>query len=143
MPIVSIPTSLSGGEYSNFAGGTEDTTHRKRSFSDQTKGPALIILDAELALTTPEWVWLSTGIRAVDHCIETLCSLKGDPKADEDAESGLSKIMSGLLRSKADSKDVEAHHLCQLGVMEAMSACSRGVPLGASHGIGHQVSFVL
>lgn len=140
VPIIVIPTSLSGGEYSNFAGGTEDATHRKRSFRDRTRGPALIILDAELSTTTPEWVWLSTGIRAVDHCVETLCAVKGDPAGDEEAEKGLTKLISGLLRSKHDPDDLEGRHLCQLGVIEAMSACSRGIPLGASHGIGHQVS---
>ena len=25
-------------------------------------------------LHTPEWLWLSTGIRAVDHCVEGICS---------------------------------------------------------------------
>ena len=24
---------------------------------------------------TPEWLWLSTGIHAVDHAVETLCSI--------------------------------------------------------------------
>ena len=31
--------------------------------------PAGIILDAELTLATPERLWLSTGIRALDHAI--------------------------------------------------------------------------
>lgn len=30
-----------------------------------------IILDAELTLHTPEKLWLSTGMRAVDHAVET------------------------------------------------------------------------
>lgn len=31
--------------------------------------PAGIILDAELTLATPERLWLSTGLRALDHAV--------------------------------------------------------------------------
>ena len=33
--------------------------------------PAGIILDAELTLATPERLWLSTGLRALDHAVGT------------------------------------------------------------------------
>ncbi|MCJ1388778.1 hypothetical protein MMC18_001628 [Xylographa bjoerkii] len=139
IPIISIPTSLSGGEYSPFAGGTNDHTHRKHGFATPNKGPALVILDATLSKTTPASVWLSTGIRAVDHCVEALCSLQGKPAADKTAEEGLKLLVPGLLRCKHDVEDVEARHQCQLGVIESMKAVGLGVPLGASHGIGHQL----
>lgn len=139
MPIIVIPTSLSGGEYSNFAGGTSDSTHRKHSFAGVIRGPSLVILDAELSTTTPDSIWLSTGIRAVDHCVETMCSLKSNPKSDKEAEEALKMLIGGLLKSKLNAKDLDARLSCQLGVIPAMSAASRGVPLGASHGIGHQV----
>ncbi|TKA42963.1 hypothetical protein B0A49_12314, partial [Cryomyces minteri] len=67
VPIVGIPTSLSGGEYSNLGGGTNDHTHQKHAFTGPIKGPALVILDPALSTTTPDSIWLSTGIRAVDH----------------------------------------------------------------------------
>ncbi|KAI2788707.1 Dehydrogenase FUM7 [Penicillium oxalicum] len=94
IPIISIPTSLSAGEYSNFAGGTEDRSHRKYSFQAPSRGPQLVILDPELAETTPDSVWLSTGIRAVDHCVETLCATKGtSPESDKLAGHAL--MLSG------------------------------------------------
>ena len=139
IPIISIPTSLSGGEYSDFAGGTHDRTHRKHSFSTPNRGPALVILDAALSTSTPASIWLSTGIRAVDHCVEALCSLQGKPAADETAAKGLALLVPGLLRSKHDGNDVEARHRCQMGAIEAMKAVGFGVPMGASHGIGHQL----
>ncbi|KAI1393613.1 putative Fe-containing alcohol dehydrogenase [Hypoxylon trugodes] len=139
VPVVCIPTSLSGGEYSPFAGATNDETGQKFSFSGALQGPALIILDPELTTTTPEKVWLSTGVKAVDHCVETLCSLKSDDDADRDAKNGLAKLIPGLIKSKQNPKDLEARLECQLGARDAMSASSRGVPLGASHGIGHQL----
>jgi alcohol dehydrogenase class IV len=140
VPIISIPTSLSGGEWTNFARGTEDAAHQKHSFFGKSLGPVLVILDPKLSTTTPDSIWLSTGIRAVDHCVETICSLKGNPQSDKEAEDGLKRLIPGLLKSRQDRHDLDARLSCQLGVIDAMSACSHGVPLGASHGIGHQVS---
>ncbi|KAI0138757.1 putative Fe-containing alcohol dehydrogenase [Hypoxylon sp. NC0597] len=139
VPVACIPTTLSGGEYSSFAGATNDKTGQKHSFSEALQGPALVILDPQLTTTTPDRVWLSTGIKAVDHCVETLCSLESDDAADEDARNGLAKLIPGLIKSKQNPKDLEARLQCQLGARDAMSACTRGVPLGASHGIGHQL----
>ncbi|KAI9835520.1 MAG: hypothetical protein M1819_001971 [Sarea resinae] len=139
IPQISIPTSLSGGEYSPFGGGTSDTTHQKHMFSTPAHGPSLVILSPELTITTPASVFLSTGIRAVDHCIETVCSLSSNDAADADAAAGLRALVPGLLKCKSQPDDLEARLACQMGVIEAMKSVSAGVPLGASHGIGHQL----
>lgn len=144
VPIISVPTSLSAGEYSNFAGGTEDSSKRKYSFQPPIRGPELVILDPELAQTTPDSIWLSTGVRAVDHCIETLCAVVGTTtSSDELAQRALSLLVPGLLRCKKDHADRAAYLQCQLGSVEAMAACTSGsIELGASHGIGHQVCYL-
>ncbi|KAF4335863.1 alcohol dehydrogenase [Fusarium beomiforme] len=139
IPLIHIPTSLSGGEFQAIAGGTESHGHAKRTFHCEGVDPELVIQDPELCLTTPEWVWLSTGIRAVDHCVETLCSLLSNEKADTLSKKGLVKLVSGLLASKEDPNSLEARHLCHQGVVSSMGAVSSGVPLGASHAIGHQL----
>lgn len=43
----------------------------KTGVSSQELAPAGIILDAELTLATPERLWLSTGLRALDHAVGT------------------------------------------------------------------------
>ncbi|KAJ9298735.1 hypothetical protein DTO271G3_3702 [Paecilomyces variotii] len=140
IPIISIPTSLSAGEYSNFAGGTDDTTHQKHSFQYPIRGPQLVILDPQLTTTTPDSIWLSTGIRAVDHCVETLCSTKGTIATDYLAEKALRQLVPGLLRCRKSKLDLEARLDCQLGSVDAMAATTSGlVDMGASHGIGHQL----
>ncbi|KAI0110346.1 putative Fe-containing alcohol dehydrogenase [Nemania sp. FL0031] len=140
IPVISIPTTLSGGEYSSFAGATNDADGRKYSFSGPLiAGPALVILDPELATTTPDSVWLSTGVRALDHCVETLCALQSNESADEAARLGLKKLVPGLLKCKENSSDVAARLECFLGSRDAMVAAASGVPMGASHGIGHQL----
>ncbi|CAG8898209.1 unnamed protein product [Penicillium egyptiacum] len=141
LPIISVPTSLSAGEYSNFAGGTEDHSKRKYSFQPPIRGPELVILDPWLAKTTPDSIWLSTGVRAMDHCIESLCAISGTTTtSDKLALSALGLLVPGLLRCKKDRSDYDAHLQCQLGSVDAMAACTSGsIELGASHGIGHQL----
>jgi alcohol dehydrogenase class IV len=144
VPIISIPTSLSAGEYSNFAGATRDSTRRKHSFQAPLQGPQLVILDPDLARSTPPHIWLSTGVRAVDHCVETAVAVRNtSAETDALALQALGRLVPGLLRCKADRADRDAHLQCQLGSVDAMAACTTGavaVQLGASHGIGHQVA---
>ncbi|CAD0108602.1 unnamed protein product [Aureobasidium uvarum] len=140
IPIISIPTSLSGGEYTRPGGATDDRNSRKQLFRGPCRGPLLVILDPELTTTTPDSIWLSTGIRSVDHCIEAMCSLESNASADERATRGLQALIPGLLRCKANSRDLDARLACKLGVIDAIGAISvENVPLGGSHGIGHQL----
>ena len=137
---VAIPTSLSGGEYQALAGITrDDGSDEKCGFLPPAKNPSLVILDPELTTTTPERIWLSTGVRAIDHCVETLCSLQSNEKGDAAAEKGLKRLVPGLIRTKHDMKDADARFETMMGVIEAMDAVGSGVPLGASHAIGHQL----
>ena len=111
-------------------------------FGPPLRGPQLVALDPELAKTTPDSIWLSTGVRAVDHCVETLCSIQNpDATVDEIALTALNHLVPGLLLCKKDRTDGDAYLKCQLGSAETMEACSKGsYVLGASHGIGHQVT---
>ncbi|RDL37891.1 Dehydroquinate synthase-like protein [Venustampulla echinocandica] len=141
MPVINIPTSLSGGEYSAFAGATNTRNHHKASFSHPTMGADIIILDPALSTTTPRGIWLSTGIRGVDHCVEGLCSLQ--PTVTEETEKrfskGLKLLAPNLLLTAKDWEAEEPRLQEHLGVVEAMGALGLGVPMGGSHGIGHQL----
>ena len=140
VPLICIPTSLSGGEYFSLAGGTDDiTTKYKQGFLQNGMGVRLVILDAELCLGTPWFHWLSTGVRSLDHCVEALCSLEATPESDKDAEAGLRLLVPWLLETKRDEKNVEARHHCQMGVRHAMKNVRTGIPMGGSHAIGHQL----
>lgn len=142
VPLITIPTSLSGGEYFSLAGGTDDSTDHKshkKGFLHSGMGSKLIILDPELATLTPAYHWLSTGIRSVDHCVEALCCLTATPEAEEKAEKGLRLLVPGLLQCKADPSDVVARHRCQMAVNFAMENVRAGIPMGGSHAIGHQL----
>ena len=143
VPIICIPTTLSAGEYSKFGGGTNPRTHLKAIMTHPKMFPSLVILDPALCVSTPEWVWLSTGVRAIDHCVEAICSLYAKEDVDEAAERALGLLVPGLLRTKRNpTGDLQARLDCQLAANYAM-VMLKYMPgtflAGASHGIGHQL----
>jgi maleylacetate reductase len=139
---ISIPTTIAGGEFSSLAGVTDQRTKVKEMLRHDLVMPRAVILDPAVTLHTPEWLWLSTGIRAVDHCVEGLCSREAHPYADAQALKGLSMLTQALPRVKADPKDLDARMDCQIGTWLSMGPLSSGVPMGASHGIGYVLGAV-
>lgn len=79
----------------------------------------------------------------MDHCIEALCSLSATPVSDEKAERGLRLLVPNLLECKEKDDDVQARHLCQMAVRNAMDNIRDGIPMGGSHAIGHQLGMAL
>jgi maleylacetate reductase len=134
---ISVPTTLSAGEFSAVSGVTDERRHVKELFAHPLIIPVAVILDPALTVHTPEWLFLSTGIRAVDHCVEGICSAEAHPFADAQALRGLSLLSRGLPRVKADPSDLQARLDCQLGSWLSMGPLASGVPMGASHGIGY------
>jgi alcohol dehydrogenase class IV len=133
---VVVPTTLSGAEFSNLGGGTDPRTRLKHSFTGADIGARSVILDPAVTLHTPEWLWLSTGVRGIDHAVEALCSLDAHPYCDGLALHALRLFAEGLPRTKAYHGDLASRLLCQQASWLAASTIAR-VNYGASHGIGH------
>jgi len=131
-----VPTTLSGAEFSNLAGGTDPQTRLKHSFTGPDIGARAVILDPAATLYTPEWLWLSTGVRGIDHAVEALCSTQAHPYCDGLALHALRLFAAALPRSRSAPEDLEARLACQQASWLAASTIAR-VPYGASHGIGH------
>jgi maleylacetate reductase len=134
---ISVPTTIAGGEFSAIAGVTNAAIKVKEMLRHELVMPRAVILDPALTVHTPEWLFLSTGIRAVDHCVEGLCSREAHPYADAQASKGLSMLAQALPRVKANAGDLDARMDCQIGTWLSMAPLSAGVPMGASHGIGY------
>jgi maleylacetate reductase len=132
-----VPTTLSAGEFSAIAGVMDERTKVKELFRHPGIIPRAVILDPAITVHTPEWLWLSTGLRAVDHCVEGICSKEANAFADAQALHGLTLLSTGLPRVKADPKDLQARLDCQIGAWLSMGPLASGVPMGASHGIGY------
>lgn len=134
---VVIPTTLSAGEFSATAGCTDTVRHVKEVFIQPKAIPRTVILDPAVTVHTPEWLWLSTGIRAIDHAVEDLCSGNSKPFSDGTSFHALRLLGRGLRAVKADPGDLPARLDCQLGSWMSVIGSAAGVEKGASHGIGH------
>ena len=137
IPVICVPTTLSGGEFNALSGSTDEVTQHKQGYEHRNMAPVMVVLDPAITVHTPEWLWLSTGVRSVDHAIETLSSDKSNDFADGLAESALKLLVEGLPRVKADPNDLEGRLKCQIGAWQSMISIIGGVPMGASHAIGH------
>ena len=112
---ISAPTTIAGGDFSPSAGVTNEKTKVKEMVRHRLTMPRAVILDPALGAHTPEWLWLSTGIRAVDHCVEGICSGQSHPYADAQTLKGLSLLSQALPRVKTDGRDLDARMDCQIG----------------------------
>ncbi len=139
---ITVPTTLSAGEFSAISGVTDERIRVKQLIRHPMVIPSVVILDPTITLHTPEWLFLSTGIRAVDHCVEGVCSNEANPFTDAQGLQGLALLTRGLARVKADPTDLEARLDCQLGSWLSMGPLAAGVPMGASHGIGYVLGAV-
>ncbi|MFT3819290.1 MAG: iron-containing alcohol dehydrogenase [Rubrivivax sp.] len=137
VPHLAVPTTLSAGEFSAIAGLTNERTRVKELFRHPGLIPLAVVLDPAMTVHTPPGLFLSTGIRAVDHCVEGFSSPEAQAFADAQALHGLRLLAAALPRVHDDPSDLGARLDCQLGAWLSMAPVATGVPMGASHGIGY------
>ena len=136
-----IPTTLSGAEFSNLGGCTDPARKVKDLYTGRLIGGQVVILDPAVTVYTPAGLWLSTGIRAVDHAVETICSRKPQPFTDATCIHALRLLSKSLPANHANPADLAGRLDSQLAVWLATTGLGR-VDWGASHGIGHQLGAV-
>jgi maleylacetate reductase len=135
---VAIPTTLSGAEWAHAIGVTDEEAGRKSGFADPKAVPPVVILDAEATLYTPEKLWLSTGIRALDHAIEGFLAKGEHPIEDVMGLEGASRLVTYLPRSKDDPKNVDVRHELQLAAWMSYFG-PLNTPMGLSHNLGRRI----
>jgi maleylacetate reductase len=135
--MIAIPSTLSGGEYNSGTLVTDTRRKLKQIFNHPMMMPRTIILDPAITRYTPEKLWLGSGTRAMDHGIEAICSIRGNPLVDSVCLSGLRFLHDGLLRTRENPDDEEARVNCQFGSWLSAFGLQARVPMGASHAIGH------
>jgi alcohol dehydrogenase len=137
-PVLSVPTSLSAAEWDGFAGTVDEASGVKYVARYLELTPAVVFLDPELAATTPRPLWGTTGIRAVDHAIETSYARNAMPLTTTLALGALATLHENLAASVADPADFDAALACQWAAMMSITGV-HNVALGLSHAIGHQL----
>lgn len=133
---IAVPTTLSGAEFSDLGGATDTRFGTKQGYTGAFIGPAAVILDPRITVHTPERLWLSTGVRAIDHAVEALCSVNAQPLIDATSVRALALLGRSLKRYAKAPDDLAARLDGQMGAWLAATSIRR-TEYGASHGLGH------
>ena len=135
--MISVSTTLSASEFTPRAGVTDARTNTKQSYDHRLFVPRTAVLDPAATLNTPEWLLYCTGIRSVDHAVESYCSLIANPATEPLSLQGLKLLSRALPAIKADPHDLRPRMQAQFGMWQAIAASTSGAGSGASHGIGY------
>ena len=135
LPVISIPTTYSGAEWSPGYGSRDAASGVKRG-----GGGALvtaIVYEPELTLGLPRGETVGTALNALAHCAEALYTEKHAPDTDADALEGARLIAEALPAVAADGRDLEARTTLLRGAAHA------GAALRAGMGVGHAMAQAL
>jgi len=137
LPFIAVATTLSAAEFTSAAGVTDERGPRKQVFVYPGLAPDIVILDPQVTRQTPPKLWFSTGIRALDHALETWCSTNPTPLSDAHSSYAARLLITSLPKVFDSPNDIPARLDCMKGAWLSILGPASGVKAGASHGIGH------
>lgn len=138
MPQIAISTTLSAGEFTPFAGITDEATRVKGLRTDPRICPTAVILDPEVTLPTPRQLWAATGVKALDHAIEAIWSVNPQPVTDVLSKQAIRSLHRSLPMTLRQPDNLDARAECQIAAwLSIFGLTNVGVRL--SHIFGHQI----
>jgi alcohol dehydrogenase len=137
---IAVPTTLSAGEFTDVAGVTDEATLVKHAVYDTKMAPRTVIADPEATLETPRWLWVASGIRALDHAVETLYSRRVHPISEPLAVRAIELLVEHLPRSihENPATGLARRAACQMAAWMAVFGVTNA-GFGLSHVLGHQI----
>jgi maleylacetate reductase len=133
IPLVSIPTTYAGAEWTTYYG-IRDPERKMRGGGAGAR-PRGIVYDVELTLDLPREPTVGTSMNALAHCAEALYAHGHNDEADELALEGTRLIAEWLPQVVARPRDIEA----RTGLLQG--ACHAGAALGGSMlALGHAMA---
>lgn len=136
--IIAIPTTAgTGSEVGRASVITDEESHIKRIIFHPLMLPSMVILDPELTTGLPAHITAATGIDALSHSLEALCSHFYHPMAEGIAIEGIRLVKEYLPRAVENGNDIEAR--TQMLVASSMGATAFQKGLGGMHAIAHSL----
>jgi alcohol dehydrogenase len=137
---IALPTTLSAGEFTGIAGITDERSRVKDAVSDPRIAPRVVITDPDLTAETPDWLWAATGVRALDHAVESIYSARHHPFSDALASNAIGLLVRHLPGSiRCDDPEKTSHRgYCQMAAWLSVFGIAK-TPIGLSHAFGHQI----
>jgi maleylacetate reductase len=133
LPLVSVPTTYAGAEWTTYYG-VRDPDRKMRGGGSGAR-PAGIVYDVALTLDLPREPTVGTSMNALAHCAEALYVHGHNPEADDHALAGARLISEWLPRVVDEPHDTDARTELLRG------ACHGGAALGGSMlALGHAMA---
>jgi alcohol dehydrogenase class IV len=143
-PVVHVPTTYSGAEWTTFYG--IRSPDRLIRGGGAGAHPVAIVYDVDLTLDLPSDVTAGTAMNALAHCAEALYAERRSVEGDEQALAGAPLIADALPRVLADPYDRAARETLLRGAMHAGRALglaglalahAMAQALGGTYGLPH------
>jgi maleylacetate reductase len=136
LPLVSVPTTYSGSEWTPFFGVRD---HDRRAVGGGSGANlAGIVYDPELTLTLPRQETLGTAMNALAHAAEALYVKGRNPEADRNAREAATLIAASLPAVLADERALGPRKALLMGAASAGEALA-----SAGLGLGHAIAQAL
>ncbi|GAA4481865.1 maleylacetate reductase [Rhodococcus olei] len=136
LPIVAVPTTYAGSEATTVWGLTE--AGRKSTGVDARVLPRAVIYDAELTLSLPVPLSVSSGLNALAHCIDAMWGPRTDPIDRALAQEGITALRTGLPQVVSDPRGLSGReHVLYAAYLSAVAFSSAG------SGLHHKICHVL
>jgi alcohol dehydrogenase class IV len=137
VPHIAIPTTLSGAEYTDHAGITTAATGVKEQVYHPDLVPVAVVLDPRVTAATPRELWLSTGIKVLDHVVEIICSPVTSAASEALCLGSLRRVTCHLAKS-SDPQALDARAEMQIAAWLAVAGYPNQMA-GVGHAIDHQL----
>jgi alcohol dehydrogenase class IV len=141
IPLIAMPTTLSAAEYSPMIAITNEATGEREPFQNSALCPRIVLLDPELTRATPDYLWLTTGVKILSDAFEQFSTGVAGPVM----EPLTLRAFEMLVRELPGSRDVasEARLACQLASWLALfGTFSAGTKVGIGAAIRHQLGMI-
>ncbi len=134
-PVIAVPTTAGTGAEVGRAALLTLADGRKLGFISPHLIPRRAICDPELTYGLPPGLTAATGLDALSHCIETLCSPRINPPAEAIALDGAGRIWRNIEIACRDGGNRAARSEMMMGALMGGLAFQKG--LGAVHALSH------
>ncbi len=136
LPVVSVPTTYSGAEWTTFFGRRDEERGVKGGGGGART--VAVVYEPRLTLDLPPDLTAGTALNALAHCAEALYARGRTEEGDREALAGARLIAEWLPRVLADGSDLHARERLLRGAAHA------GAALGASAmGLAHAAAQAL
>ncbi|KAL8925662.1 MAG: hypothetical protein Q9208_003345 [Pyrenodesmia sp. 3 TL-2023] len=138
---ITIPTTLSAAECTAIAGYTDNTGTKVGIFHPELM-PHVIIYDCTFAKETPQKLWLSTGIRSLDHAVESMYNPTApEAPAKQLCLSAIAQLFEYLPKSKKEPGN--PYYITRLQLAAFSSLSGLGLNMGGGLGLSHSLGYAL